>query len=126
MIVRDSIFDSFDKIIFKLLLLSSLTFLSLQSKQKLLIFKVTFELFPDVKITIGPTIENGFYYDFDLDQSFSDEILEKIEKPDVYSLEGLPPSICIESRNNIKNSRSTVGTMTEIYDFIRIIFHSNI
>ena len=37
------------------------------------------ELFPDVKITIGPTIENGFYYDFDLDQSFSDEILEKIE-----------------------------------------------
>ena len=37
------------------------------------------ELFPDVKITIGPTIENGFYYDFDLDQSFSDELLEKIE-----------------------------------------------
>ena len=37
------------------------------------------ELFPHVKITIGPTIENGFYYDFDLDQSFSDEILEKIE-----------------------------------------------
>ena len=37
------------------------------------------ELYPDVKITIGPTIENGFYYDFDLEQSFSDEILEKIE-----------------------------------------------
>ena len=36
-------------------------------------------LFPDVKITIGPTIENGFYYDFDLDSTFSDEDLEKIE-----------------------------------------------
>ena len=36
-------------------------------------------LFPDVKITIGPTIENGFYYDFDLDSTFSNEDLEKIE-----------------------------------------------
>ena len=54
--------------------------------------------------------------------TYARQFLEKIEKPDVYSLEGLPPSICIESRNNIKNSRSTVGTMTEIYDFIRIIF----
>ena len=54
--------------------------------------------------------------------TYARQFLEKIEKPDVYSLEGLPPSICIESRNNIKNSRSTVGTMTEIYDFIRIVF----
>ena len=37
------------------------------------------QLYPDAKITIGPTIENGFYYDFDLDVSFSDEILDKIE-----------------------------------------------
>ena len=36
-------------------------------------------LFPDVMITIGPTIENGFYYDFDLNSTFSDEDLEKIE-----------------------------------------------
>ena len=38
------------------------------------------ELYPDTKITIGPTIENGFYYDFDLDESFSDASLEKIEQ----------------------------------------------
>jgi len=38
------------------------------------------ELYPDVKITIGPTIENGFYYDFDIDVPFSDEILETIEQ----------------------------------------------
>ena len=38
------------------------------------------DLYPDAKITIGPTIENGFYYDFDLEESFSDEILDMIEK----------------------------------------------
>jgi len=37
-------------------------------------------LYPDAKITIGPTIENGFYYDFDIDVPFSDEILETIEQ----------------------------------------------
>ena len=38
------------------------------------------ELYPEAKITIGPTIENGFYYDFDLDESFSEASLEKIEQ----------------------------------------------
>jgi len=37
------------------------------------------QLYPDAKVTIGPTIENGFYYDFDLDVSFSEEVLAKIE-----------------------------------------------
>ena len=37
-------------------------------------------LYPDTKITIGPTIENGFYYDFDLDESFSDDVLDLIEQ----------------------------------------------
>ena len=37
-------------------------------------------LYPDAKITIGPTIENGFYYDFDLDETFSEDILAKIEQ----------------------------------------------
>ncbi|RPH02965.1 MAG: threonine--tRNA ligase [bacterium TMED46] len=37
------------------------------------------ELYPNAKVTIGPTIENGFYYDFDVDVSFSDEVLAKIE-----------------------------------------------
>ena len=38
------------------------------------------ELFPDTKVTIGPTIENGFFYDFDVDVAFSDEVLAKIEQ----------------------------------------------
>lgn len=38
------------------------------------------ELYPDVKVTIGPSIEQGFYYDFDREEAFSDEDLEKIEK----------------------------------------------
>ena len=37
------------------------------------------DLYPEAKVTIGPTIENGFYYDFDVDVSFSDEILIKVE-----------------------------------------------
>ena len=37
------------------------------------------KLFPEAKVTIGPTIENGFYYDFDVDTSFSDDVLTKIE-----------------------------------------------
>ena len=38
------------------------------------------ELFPDAKVTIGPTIENGFFYDFDVDIPFSDEVLAKIQQ----------------------------------------------
>src|SRR5476651_777499 len=38
------------------------------------------ELWPDVKVTIGPAIDNGFYYDFDKKEPFSDEDLKKIEK----------------------------------------------
>ena len=38
------------------------------------------ELFPEVKVTIGPAIDNGFYYDFDSEKAFSEEDLEKIEE----------------------------------------------
>ena len=37
------------------------------------------DLFPEAKVTIGPTIENGFYYDFDVDISFTDEVIQSIE-----------------------------------------------
>ena len=39
-------------------------------------------LYPDIKVTIGPSIENGFYYDFDYDTTFSPEDLDKIENKD--------------------------------------------
>ncbi|MBA4729131.1 MAG: excinuclease ABC subunit UvrA [Candidatus Dadabacteria bacterium] len=54
--------------------------------------------------------------------TYARQFLEKIDKPEIDNIEGLPPSIAIESRNKIKNSRSTVGTMTEVYDYLRIIY----
>ena len=54
--------------------------------------------------------------------TYARQFLEKIDKPKIVSLNGVPPSICIESRNTVKNSRSTVGTLTEIYDYMRVIY----
>lgn len=54
--------------------------------------------------------------------TYARQFLEKVGKAEFESLNGVPPSICIESRNNVKNSRSTVGTLTEIYDYMRVIF----
>jgi len=54
--------------------------------------------------------------------TYARQFLEKIDKPNVDSIDGIPPSISIEGRNSVKNSRSTVGTSTDIYDYIRIIF----
>ena len=45
-----------------------------------------------------------------------------LEKPDVDSIEGLSPAISIEQRTSHRNPRSTVGTVTEIYDYLRILF----
>ena len=54
--------------------------------------------------------------------TYARQFLERIDKPNVLSIDGVPPSISIESRNSVKNSRSTVGTLTDIYDYMRIIF----
>ena len=54
--------------------------------------------------------------------TYARQFLERIDKPKVISIDGAPPSISIESRNNVKNSRSTVGTLTEIYDYMRVIY----
>ena len=54
--------------------------------------------------------------------TYARQFLEKIDKPKVLSIDGAPPSISIESRNNVKNSRSTVGTLTEVYDYMRVIY----
>lgn len=50
------------------------------------------------------------------------QFLEQMEKPDVDSIEGLSPAISIEQRPLSRNPRSTVGTATEIYDFLRLLF----
>ena len=45
-----------------------------------------------------------------------------MEKPDVESIEGLSPAISIDQKTTSKNPRSTVGTVTEIYDYIRLLY----
>ncbi|PEV50783.1 excinuclease ABC subunit A [Bacillus thuringiensis] len=54
--------------------------------------------------------------------SYARQFLGQIEKPDVDSIEGLTPSVSIEQKVIHKNPRSTVGTVTEIYDYIRILY----
>lgn len=54
--------------------------------------------------------------------SYARQFLGRMSKPDVDSIEGIPPAVAIEQKVNVKNPRSTVATTTEIYDYLRIIF----
>ncbi|MCR5624353.1 MAG: excinuclease ABC subunit UvrA [Lachnospiraceae bacterium] len=54
--------------------------------------------------------------------SYARQFLGMMEKPDVESIEGLPPAIAIDQRSTNRNPRSTVGTVTEIYDYFRLLF----
>ena len=54
--------------------------------------------------------------------AYARQFLEQMEKPDVDSIEGLSPAIAIEQRGSSRNPRSTVGTVTEIYDDLRVLF----
>ena len=54
--------------------------------------------------------------------SYARQFLGEIDKPDVDSIEGLSPAIAIEQKALSKNPRSTVGTVTEIYDYFRLLF----
>jgi excinuclease ABC subunit A len=54
--------------------------------------------------------------------TYARQFLDKQEKPDVDSIKGLAPTIAIEQKNHTKNSRSTVGTATEIYDYLRLLY----
>ena len=54
--------------------------------------------------------------------SYARQFLEKIEKPDVESIEGLTPAISIDQKSVSLNPRSTVGTITEVYDYMRLLF----
>lgn len=54
--------------------------------------------------------------------AYARQFLEQMEKPDVDSIEGLSPAISIEQKTTSKNPRSTVGTVTEIYDYLRLLF----
>src|SRR5437016_12806041 len=53
--------------------------------------------------------------------AYARQFLEQMEKPEVDSIEGLSPAISIEQKTTSKNTRSTVGTVTEIYDYLRVL-----
>ena len=54
--------------------------------------------------------------------SYARQFLGQVEKPDVESIEGLPPAISIDQKSTNRNPRSTVGTVTEIYDYFRLLY----
>ncbi|MGQ0793903.1 MAG: excinuclease ABC subunit UvrA [Deltaproteobacteria bacterium] len=54
--------------------------------------------------------------------AYARQFVEKIDKPDVDSIEGLSPAVSVDQKTFQRNPRSTVGTITEIYDFLRLLF----
>ncbi|HTR21941.1 MAG TPA: excinuclease ABC subunit UvrA, partial [Gemmatimonadales bacterium] len=54
--------------------------------------------------------------------TYAKQFLERMPKPDLDALEGLSPAVAIEQKNPTTSSRSTVGTATEIYDFLRLLW----
>src|SRR5512135_2026662 len=54
--------------------------------------------------------------------AYARQFLGQMEKPDVDTIEGLSPAISIEQKTTSKNPRSTVGTVTEIYDYLRLLY----
>jgi excinuclease ABC subunit A len=54
--------------------------------------------------------------------TYARQFLERMDRPDVETIVGVPPAIAIEQRNTVKNARSTVGTASELYDYLRLLF----
>src|SRR5437773_9995492 len=54
--------------------------------------------------------------------AYARQFLERMEKPDVDGIDGLSPAVAIEQKNPVRTSRSTVGTATEIYDYLRLLW----
>ncbi|HEY6615853.1 MAG TPA: hypothetical protein VIZ32_15085, partial [Vicinamibacterales bacterium] len=54
--------------------------------------------------------------------AYARQFLERMEKPDVDKIEGICPAIAIRQKNSVRNPRSTVGTTTEIHDYMRLLF----
>src|SRR6266542_4019844 len=54
--------------------------------------------------------------------TYARQFLERLDRPDVDAIEPVPPAIALEQKNGVRNARSTVGTQTEIYDSLRLLF----
>ena len=53
---------------------------------------------------------------------YTRQFLERMDKPRADAIEGIPPAVAIEQANNVRTARSTVGTMTEIADYVKMLF----
>src|ERR1041384_5230844 len=56
--------------------------------------------------------------------TYARQFLDQMERPDIDSIEGLSPAISIEQKTTSRSPRSTVGTITEIYDYLRVLYSS--
>src|SRR5215472_17441559 len=56
--------------------------------------------------------------------AYARQFLDQMERPEVDAIEGLSPSIAIEQKTTTRSPRSTVGTITEIYDYLRVVYAS--
>jgi excinuclease ABC subunit A len=54
--------------------------------------------------------------------TYARQFLDQLERPDVDAIEGLPPTVAIDQKGGTPNPRSTLGTITEIYDYLRLLF----
>src|SRR6185436_6925190 len=54
--------------------------------------------------------------------AYARQFLERIEKPEVDEITGIAPAVAIKQKNSVRNPRSTVGTVTEIYDYLRLLY----
>ncbi|MCP4396362.1 MAG: excinuclease ABC subunit UvrA, partial [bacterium] len=54
--------------------------------------------------------------------AYARQFLDRMDKPDIESIHGICPAIAIEQKNQVRNARSTIGTTTEIYDYLRLLF----
>src|SRR5438094_2297575 len=54
--------------------------------------------------------------------AYARQFLERMEKPDVDRIDGISPAIAIRQKNSVRNPRSTVGTTTEIHDYMRLLY----
>ncbi|MEW5946354.1 MAG: excinuclease ABC subunit A, partial [bacterium] len=54
--------------------------------------------------------------------TYARQFLQRLDKPDVESIEGLCPTVAVQAKNSVKTARSTVGTVTEVYDYLRLLY----
>src|ERR1035437_7055742 len=54
--------------------------------------------------------------------TYARQFLEKIQRPDVDTIRNIPPAIALEQKNSVTNARSTIGTATEVRDYLRLLF----